>query len=559
MTLDGITLNALVGELQILCGSKIEKIHQPERDEIVLLLHTMQGKKRLVLSANGAECRVHITSAQKPNPDKAPNFCMLLRKYISGGRITAISQVGLERIVNIDITARDEIGVECAMRLVVEIMGKYSNIILTRDEKVVDSIHRVPLDMSSVRQVLPGITYALPPMEKYDPRELSERSLADVVKHGRLMQTLQGICKASEQEIFMRRFGTERMGMLSEDQSIRLAAGVKEFLEDMLEKKRPCIQLENGMPYFYSAAPYIMQPEENRKYFDTMNEAVDAFYTMQQEARLLESRRNNVRKQLKKHVTRIGKKLAMQTDALAGKDRCEKLRIYGELVSANLYQIPRGAKEARVYNYYTNEEIVIPLNSAVSPSANAEAYFKKANKLKTAAALAKERYEEFSQELEYLESLDYTLEAAESLQDVEEVRLDMMKYGYLAQPADKKKVRRADPLESPMHFVTSDGFQVFAGRNNRQNDALTFRAADSEDLWFHAKNAPGSHVILFLEGKEPTDTAIEECAKIAAEHSKSRGAKAEVDYTKVKNVWKANGAKPGMVLFKAQHTIVVDT
>ena len=196
MTLDGITLNALVGELQILCGSKIEKIHQPERDEIVLLLHTMQGKKRLVLSANGAECRVHITAAQKPNPDKAPNFCMLLRKYISGGRITAISQVGLERIVNIDITARDEIGVECAMRLVVEIMGKYSNIILTRDEKVVDSIHRVPLDMSSVRQVLPGITYALPPMEKYDPRELSERSLADVVKNGRLMQTLQGICKA---------------------------------------------------------------------------------------------------------------------------------------------------------------------------------------------------------------------------------------------------------------------------------------------------------------------------------------------------------------------------
>lgn len=557
MTLDGITLCVLTEELQSLCGSRIEKIYQPERDEIVLLLHTQSGKKRLVLSANGAECRVHLTTAARPNPEKAPNFCMLLRKYISGGRITAIEQVGLERIVNFDIIARDELGVECALRLVIEIMGKYSNIILTREDKVIDSIHRVPLDMSSVRQVLPGIRYELPPMDKFDPRTLSEKSLADVVKNGRLMQNLQGICKASEQEIFARRFGGERSGMLSEAQGERLAAGVKEFLADMIQKKRPCIQMENGMPYFYSAAPYVTQPEENRKYFDSMNEAVDAFYTMQQNARLLESRRNQMKKVLKKHMGRVGKKLAMQTEALTGKDCAEKMRVFGELISANLYQIGRGAEQAEVYNYYTDENIVIPLNRAISPSANAEAYFKKANKLKTAAALAKDRCEEFSAELAYLESLEYTLDAAETPEDVEEVRLDLEKYGYLPQPQGKK-VRRTDPLERPMHFVTGDGFQVFAGRNNRQNDALTFRAAGPEDLWFHAKGMPGSHVILFLEGKEPTEQAIEECAKFAALHSKAKGVKAEVDYTRVKNVWKANGAKPGMVLFKAQHTVVVE-
>ena len=558
MTLDGITLHVLTEELQSLCGSRIEKIYQPERDEIVLLLHTQSGKKRLVLSANGAECRVHITTAQRPNPDKAPNFCMLLRKYISGGRIRSISQVGLERIVNFDITARDEMGVECALRLIVEIMGKYSNIILTREDgKVIDSIHRVPLDMSSVRQVLPGITYELPPMDKYNPMELSEKSLADVVKNGRLMQNLQGICKASEQEIFARRFGGPRSGMLSEAQGQRLAEGVKEFLDDMICHKRPCIQIEDGMPYFYSAAPYVTQPEENRQYFDTVNEAVDAFYTMQQNARLLESQRNQIKKILKKHMSRVGKKLAMQTEALANKDKAEELRVFGELISANIYQIKRGAKEAAVYNYYTNEEVVIPLNSAIPPSANAEAYFKKANKLKVAAALAKERCEEFSAELAYLESLEYTLFAAETPEDVEEVRMDLAKYGYLPQPPGKK-VRRKDPLERPMHFVTSEGFQVFAGRNNRQNDALTFRVAAPEDFWFHAKGIPGSHVILMLEGKEPTDLALEECARIAAIHSKAKGAKTEVDYTRVKNVWKANGAKPGMVLFKEQHTMVIE-
>ena len=561
MTIDGITLRAVVEELQMLVGAKIEKIYQPEREEIVLLLHTKQGKRRLVINAGGSECRLHLTNVVRQNPEKAPNFCMLLRKYIASARILRIEQEGLERIVRIWMTARDEIGVENELCLVCEIMGKYSNVMLLKEDKILDSMHRVPLDVSSVRQVLPGMPYQLPPLNKKNPLTVDEETLRQSVAGGKLMQNLQGISKQAEREIFYRCFSQEEVPHLlgsERAETETLAVQTRAFIEEQLQKKRPCVQKDRGMPFFFSAAPYQTMPEEGREYYNTVNEAVDASYCLRQSARLLEEKRSALKKHMRRHIARVGKKLALQTESLHGKEESEKYRVFGELISANIYQIKRGAEEVELYNYYTDLPEKIKLDPALPASANAEAYFKKANKRKTAAALAKERCEQYSAELAFLENLEYDLLSATTQEDVEEVRLDMIKYGYLPKPQNAKRLRRVDPLEHPMHFVTSDGFRVFAGRNNRQNDALTFHVAGGEDIWFHAKGVPGSHVILFLEGREPTDLAIEECAKIAATHSRAAGGKAEVDYTRVKNVWKANGAKPGMVLFKAQKTIVVD-
>ena len=557
MTLDGLSLRLIVNELGALKDSKIEKIYQPAKDDITLLLHTKNGKKRLLISASGGDCRLNLSEAQTKNPDKAPNFCMLLRKYIMGGRIEGVEQVGFERVASIVISARDEIGVVSEYRLIAEIMGKYSNIILTRNGVILDSIHRVPPDMSSVRQVLPGMKYTLFPMDKLDPVCADTEMIAEKISSGRIMPFVAGVSDMTEKEIFLRTLGREKPGMLSEAEALAAANGLKKFFEDALSSPNPAVQSRNGKPYFYSPLPFFTQSEEGRKYYPTMNEAVDAFFTVRGNAHALEMKKNVLKRVLKRSITKAAKKLSIQTDALNSKEKSEKLRLFGELLSANIYMIKRGADKACVLNYYTNENIEIPLDPALSPSANVDAYFKKSSKLKTAAAMAKTRCEELSKELEYLEELDYELDKAKTLADAEEVRLDLIRFGYLEQ-TDKKKILRTDPLESPMQFVTSDGFTVLAGRNNRQNDALTFHAAGAEDMWFHVKGAPGSHVILFLKGKEPTDTAIEQAAAIAAKNSSVKGAKCEVDYTRVKYIWKANGAKPGMVLFKNQKTVIAN-
>ncbi len=558
MTLDGITLKAIVEELKTIENARIEKIYQPFKDEITLLLHTGDGKKRLYMSASGSDPRLHITDAQPKNPDKAPNFCMLLRKYITGGRIIKTEQVGLERVVKMTVSAKDEIGVVSEFCLVCEIMGKYSNIMLTKDGKVIDSIHRVPPDMSSVRCVLPGLPYELPPMDKLDPLTEDASVLAARLAGGRICASVQGISAQAEREILFRAFGTDSRDMLTDADALKLAQTVKEFVWAMLYDKKPVMQSKDGVPFFYSPAPYLTMPAEGRTYYETVNGVVDAYYSTVAYAKQLESRRGVLKKQLKKYAVRIGKKLATQNEALAGREKAEKLRTCGELLSANIYSIKRGSASAEVYNYYTDANESIPLDPALSPSANVDAYFKKASKLKTAAALADKRVSELTAESEYIETLEYDLDSAVTLEDAEEVRLDMLKYGYIAEEqSKKKKTVRTDPLEKPVFFTTSDGFKVFAGRNNRQNDALTMHAARPEDIWLHAKGVPGSHVILVTDGREPTETAIEEAARAAAEHSGAKGAKTQVDYTQVKNVWKANGARPGMVLYKAQKTIVV--
>ena len=564
MTLDGLTLRGIAEELQSLVGAKIEKIHQPEREELLLLLHTQSGKKRLLLSAAGGDSRLHLTEHPKSNPLQAPNFCMLLRKYIGGGRILSIAQPGLERIVRIAIEAKDEMGVLQQFTLVIEIMGKYSNIMLLNGSDVIlDSIRHVSFDMSRVRQVLPGMAYVPPEMEKLNPLSASAKSIADVLGRGELPdclpRSIEGISFQTAQEILARRYHGAAPSLLSEAQAEKLAEFLLDFIRSSLSHPSPCLQKNaEGMPVFFSIVPYDATfSKKGRLSFPTVNSLVDGYFHLRSTAARMQARRGALQKVLRQHIVRVEKKLKIQRETLAAGARSDTFRLYGELITANIYQIPRGAKEVTLTNYYTGEPLRVPLDVALSPSANAAKYFKKVGKLKNGALIAAQKEKEYAAELAYLEELEYNAAAAQTIEDLQEVRGELIKYGYLsAEP--REKIKRSDPLASPLKFKTSDGFTVLAGRNSRQNDALTLRIAGGDDIWLHSKNLPGSHVILFTGGNPPTDTALLEAAAIAATLCRGKNAgKVDIDYCPRSHVWKANGARPGMVLYEGYHTLTV--
>lgn len=559
MTLDGITLHALVKELTALCGAKIEKVYMPLADEVTLVLHTMEGKRRLTLSSSASDCRIHITEHQKPNPDKAPNFCMLLRKYITGGRILGIEQEGLERVVRIFIDARDDMGAPVKYTLVVEIMGKHSNImLLSGEEKVIDSIKHVPMDVSTVRQVLPGVSYVLPITSKLNPINLSTQSLADVMRSKLapdcLLERIQGISKQTAIEVTFRCFHDNDVGKLSEQNAFRLASTLKEFLE---EEPCPCIQERNDMPFFYSVVPFETFSTVGRTQYETVNKAVDEYYEIRKHREIVSRRRASLIKAISTRRTKLEKKLAIHSSTLEEDKKAENIKVYAELITANIYAIKRGAKEATVLNYYTNENITIPLDTALSPQSNAQRYFKKYAKLKTAAGLAKKQCELLREELDYLDELLYTAEVVQTQEDFEELSEDLIKCGCIS-PSREKPKKRKDPLFFVRKFISSDGFIIMAGRNGRSNDMLTLKVASSTDIWFHVRNTPGSHVVLFTKGVPPTDDSLVQAATIAATLSRAKSSgKVVVDYCPRSNVFKSSGAKPGMVFYEGHRSISV--
>ncbi len=563
MTLDGLTLCALIRELSApLAGAKIEKINMPQKDEAILLLHTREGKKRLLLSASGSDPRLHLTAQQKPNPDKAFNFCMFLRKYLSGGRIEQIAQEGLERVVRMDIAAKDEMGIPCRYALYTEIMGKYSNIILVHENgKIMDSIKHISVDTSSKRQVLPGVRYELPPMDKTNPLEAGCGEIAAAVSGKNLpyglVEALEGVSPQTAEELCAR-FFEETPALLQPGQAPGFAAFIRAYLEQALAHPAPCVQKNMaGVPVFLSLVPYAAYSEQNRQSFAAANEAVDYYYARRDFLQKLEQSRTGVMRVLKKNIARVEKKLKIQWETIQAAERTEKFRLYGELISANIYQLRRGMAKADLINYYTGESITVPLDVSLSPSANATKYFKKVTKLKNGVAIAEKQAAQYEQELGYLRELEYTAEAAQELEDLQEVRAELVRYGYL-DLAPKEKITRSDPLEKPMEFLLSSGSKALAGRNSRQNDALTLHVAEDTDYWFHAKNQPGSHVILFTGGGELLDSDVIEAATIAATYCRgSKAGKVEIDYAPRKNVWKANGARPGMVNYDHYWSILV--
>ncbi len=576
MAFDGLVVRALAQELnEKLNGARLDKVYQPESDELLLLFHSPQGAYKVTLSANASIPRIALTEKTKENPMVAPMFCMLLRKHLTSAHLLAVRQPGLERMLQFDFESRNELGDRVTKTLIIEVMGRHSNIILVDEAgRVADSIKRIDFSVSSKRQILPGLPYEMPPaQDKADPLACSMEDflevLASVGETERLDKAIlarfQGISPLIAREIAFR--ATGETDTTCEDFSYARRLDVATAMHQMFSAIHagtfaPCYLSDNetGKLMEFSAIPItqygdaaFVHPEES------MGFLVNRFYFERDKKERMTRRSADLAKIVSNHIERAAKKLERLLSELSDTEQKEQWKEYGELITANIYQIEKGMENIRVQNYFdeTLPMVVIPLDSTLSPSANAQRYYKKYNKAKIAAIEVSKQIELTKEELAYLETVEETLSRAETTADLGQISDELAGQGYIRRHQDAK--RKKEQPASPVKLKTDDGFLLYAGKNNRQNDYLTCKLAQNKDLWFHTKNIPGSHVVLKYEQDRPfTDEAITQAASLAAFLSKAKDSdNVPVDYTEIKNVKKPAGAKPGFVIYTTNQTAYV--
>ena len=572
MALDAVAVRALADELQCLVGGRVDKVHQPERDEIVVFVRTYDENYRLVLSASSSNPRVHLTEHTKKNPAAAPLFCMLLRKHIASGRITAVEQVGFERIIKISVESYNELGDLTVKYLIAEIMGRYSNVILvSEDGTVIDSVKRVDASVSSVREILPGGKYLPPPLQNKVP--LTEFGMDNDIPLSRpekadraILNAVAGISPLTAREIVYSVFGTT--DVKASEVNTNKASELKLAVMKLGERVRkcdfsPCIITDTytGKLMEFSAVEinqYEGLAEVQRE--ESMNAVVDDFYYRRDMHDRMRQKSAGIIKILNTNIERVSKKLSILERTIKDAEKRNEYKMRGDLLMANIYRMEDGMSEIEVDNYYDPDggTLKIGLDPSLSPSMNVQKYYKKYNKAKTALVEASKQIKAAKADLDYLESTLYAAETAEGIEDINAIKEELASLGYISRRTRQQK-RRTKEKSKPMHFVSSDGFDIYVGRNNTQNDQLTLRMANTSDLWFHTKDIHGSHVIIKLGiDKEVPKNTVLEAARLAAYYSKAReSAQVPVDYTHIKNVKKPNGAKPGMVIYEGYNTVYV--
>ena len=563
MALDAVCLQAAVREIAPQVeGLKIEKIQQPARDQVVLLL---RGSRRLLLCASASQPRLNLTEVLRDNPSQAPMFCMLLRKHLAGGRIITLRQEPLERVVTLEIEAMNELGEMGRFSLVLEAMNRHSNLILCGgDGRIIDCMRRVDFEMSQQRQVLPGLYYHLPPrQEKRSPLEVEEQEFRTLLESASpeiqtdkwLLDTFTAIAPLWAREMAFRAGGSTdcllsaAVGRLwLEFDAWRRLVRQGEFL--------PVVLARDGKPFDFTFAP-VLQYENacEMRTEESFSQLLDHFYAQREQADRVRQKGQDMLKTAINARDRLRRKLSMQAQEYEKTRDRDALRISGELITANLYRMERGAARLETENFYDPEcrPVAIPLDPLLTPQQNAAKYYKRYTKAKTAEKYLAEQMALARRDLDYLESVLEELSRAETEQDFLDIRGELRDAGFLRRQGKKEQNRPAKPLE----FRTTSGFRVLVGRNNRQNDKLT-RSADHRDIWLHTQKIHGSHVILCTGGREVDDDTIVEAAKLAAWFSQAReGANVPVDYTPVKNVKKPAGARPGMVIYSTCRTVNV--
>lgn len=560
-------------ELQdTLVGGRIDKIYQPEQDEILIHIRAKGQNYKLILAANASYPRIHLTSLSKENPMNPPVFCMLLRKHLAGGRIVKVEFYDFERIISVHVEASNEMGDTTYKKLLIEIMGKHSNIILLNDNNIIiDSIKHIDSDKSRVREVMPARPYMLPPgQDKENPETLNLDDFFNNARNQRglrlskfLLSTIKGFSPRLCDEICYRAEidGRTPIDSLTDEELER----VKQSLNTIISKIStssfsPCIAWSdktNTKPLDFHSLEMTQYPI--LEYHSSISYILDLFYTSKDNAERLVQKKSFLNKILNNCLERCNKKISIHQDTLRQVADRDKFKLYGELITANIYCIPKNSKSVTLLNYYSedNEYIEIPLDENLLPQANAQRYYKKFEKAKNAFNYTSAQLEEAFKELEYIESVIQNLDSATTTQEIEEIRQELVNVGYLKENKSSRNKRKDKPLE-PYMYKSSEGYDIFVGRNNVQNDILTLKTASSNDIWLHTKNIPGSHVIIKKQRGDIPDTTLIEAALIAAYHSKGKmSSHVEVDYTQVKNVKKPKGAKPGMVTYVNYKTIIV--
>lgn len=565
MPLDGLTLGLIARELNDkLAGGRIDRIIQPERDELVFTVRNQGANHMLLLSASAGCARAHLTTVKKNSPLEPFNLCMLMRKHLIGGRITQIRQAEADRILEIEIEHLDELGDRSAKTIVCEFMGKHSNLIFTAaDGRIIDSARRVSEAISSVREVLPGLRYERPPAHGKIPfDEVTEGRLYAAMNGmggavNRLISaTISGMSAQTARELAWRACGNEDAHIEECDLSAVCASIAKE-LRAMLGETSPAVLYNmEDKPMDAVAFPYASRAYLRSESFPTISAAMDEFYRSRDRAERISQKSASIHRTLKNNIERCEKKLALQREALLGSERMEEYRINGELLMANLYQEKKGRPSITLPNYYDPEmkEIEIPLDVKLSLAQNAQRYFKLYQKARNARTLAAEQIEKTSEELNYLEGQMDNLSKCTGESELAELRDELEKFGYVKRVTNRRQMKQLPPSQ-PMKFTAPSGRIILVGKNNLQNDKLTF-SSEPNEIWLHAKDMPGSHVIIV--GENPDDETIVYAAKLAAAYSKgAKSSKVPVDYTKRRYVKKPSGSKPGFVIYTNQKTLYV--
>ncbi len=565
MPLDGLTLSFVAAELNgLLAGGRIDKVVQPERDEIILTVRNNGKNSQMLLSASADCARAHITQVKKNNPLEPPMMCMLMRKHIVGGRILEIRQAESDRILEIEIEHYDELGDKVKKLIVCEFMGRHSNIIfIGGDGRIIDSARRVTEQISSVREVLPGLRYERPPAHgkiPFDSAEEDQVASALFAGGGTLAKaisgSISGMSRQAAQELAFRATGNEDAHTAECD--LRAAAvSIAANLKDIRGAVRPAI-LRNapGDPIDFVAFEYRSRPTLTVERYDTLSEAMDEFYRSRDAAERIRQKSAALHRVLKNNIERCEKKLALQQEALLGAERMEEYRIKGELLTGSLYLAQKGMKKVELPNYYEEgmPMLTVELDEKLSPGQNAQRYFKLYQKARSAQILAAEQIEKTSEELDYLEGQMDNLGKCTGESELFEIRAELEKFGYVKVVKNRRQMKQLPPSQ-PIKVTAPSGSVILIGKNNLQNDKLTF-TADPMDWWLHVKDMPGSHVI--IADPDASDETILYAARLAARYSKGgNSSQVPVDYTRRKYVKKPSGAKPGFVIYTHQHTLYV--
>ncbi len=570
MAFDGITVSCLRKELSDkLTGGRITKIVQSEADELLLTIKNNANQYRLLLSASASLPLVYLTDKNKPAPMTAPGFCMLLRKHLGGGRIVDVSQPSLERILHFHIEHLDEMGDLCRKTLIVELMGKHSNLIFCKEDgMILDSIKHVSLAVSSIREVLPGRTYFIPhTQDKLDPLTADPAEMVvaicekPVALSKAIYTTLTGFSPVMAEEL------CHRASVESARPAGALEAPEREMLAHQLLRLIESVRNSEFAPHLYyneakepvefSAVPLTMYEEMSAQPFESISALLESYYATKNTLTRIRQKSSDLRRIVQTALDRSRKKYDLQSRQLSDTEKREKYKIWGELIHTYGYGVPEGAKSMQALNYYTNEEVTIPLDPTLSAQENAKKYFDKYGKLKRTFEAVTTLLAETKAEVEHLESVQTALDMALSEEDLVQIKEELVESGYIRRKGGGKKVK---VTSKPYHYVSSDGFDIYVGKNNFQNDELTFQFATGNDWWFHAKGAPGSHVIVKTNGQELPDRTFEEAGRLAAYYSKNRGGdKVEIDYVQKKQVKKPGGAKPGFVVYYTNYSLMIDS
>ena len=564
MALDGFVISNIVYELnQTILNAKISKIAQPENDELLFTCKGSNGQFRLAMSASASLPFLYLTDQNKPSPMTAPNFCMVLRKHIANGRIIKIYQPHMERIIHFDIEHLDEMGDLCQKTLIVELMGKHSNIIFCNsDGKIIDSIKHISSMMSSLREVLPGRDYCIPATQddRLNPLEVTEEAFmkkpTSITKA--LYSSFTGLSPLLASEICHRSSidGDMPVDSLDDDGKKHLFNNLTWIAEDVKNHTyKPNIIFKGKEPIDFSCIELTQFSDYDAKNFDSISQVLEEYYASKNVYTRIRQKSVDLRKIVSTALDRNRKKYQLQEKQLKDTEKRDKYKVYGELIHTYGYGLEEGAKKLEALNYYTNEMITIPLDSQLDAKGNAQKYFDRYNKLKRTYEALIKLTEETKTEIEHLESISTALDIALTEDDLVQIKEELIEFGYIKR---KKTDKKAKIKSRPFHYRSTDGYDIYVGKNNYQNDELTFKFATGNDWWFHAKGMPGSHVIVKSNNEELPDRVFEEAGMLAGYYSKGReDEKVEIDYLQKKNVKKPNGAAPGFVVYYTNYSLTI--